>query len=171
MSSDRWHQIEELYHAALRLDANQRASFLESACNGDADLRREVESLLVSDQQAESFLESPVLEVAAQAMAAQDPPSLVGRLLGPYQILSVLGAGGMGEVYKAKDTRLNRTVAIKVLPPDKTSDPERKRRFVQEARAASGLNHPSIITIHDIGREDGIDFVVMEYVAARRSAR
>ena len=80
------------------------------------DLRREVESLLASDQQAENFLESPVLEVAAEAMAAQGPPSLVGRILGAYQILSVLGAGGMGEVYKAKDTRLNRTVAIKVLP-------------------------------------------------------
>jgi eukaryotic-like serine/threonine-protein kinase len=76
MSSDRWHQIEELYHAALRLDANQRAAFLESACNGEADLRREVESLLASDQQAESFLESPVLEVAAKAMAAEGPPSL-----------------------------------------------------------------------------------------------
>src|SRR5688572_30342566 len=105
MPSDRWHQIEELYHAALRLHANQRAAFLESACDGNQDLHREVESLLIADQQAENFLESPVLEVAAEAMAMQDPPSLVGRVLGPYQLLSLLGAGGMGEVYKAKDTR------------------------------------------------------------------
>src|SRR4030095_4305654 len=78
-----------------------------------------------------------------------------------------LGSGGMGEVYKARDSKLNRPVAIKVLPPDKTSDADRKRRFIQEARAASALNHPNIITIHDIGREGGIDFVVMEYVAGK----
>ena len=88
---------------------------MESACDGDEGLRRGVESLLAADQQAENFLESPVLEVAAEAMATQGPPSLVGRALGAYQILSPLGAGGMGEVYKAKDSRLNRTVAIKVF--------------------------------------------------------
>src|SRR5262245_27430058 len=125
MTSNRWHQIEDLYHAALKLDANQRAGFLKSACNGDEGLRREVECLLTADQQAENFLESPVLEVAAGEMAIQGPPSLIGRSLGAYQILSALGAGGMGEVYNAKDTRLNRTVAIKVLPADKVSDPDR----------------------------------------------
>ena len=100
-------------------------------------------------------------------MAHEKPESLVGQQLGSYQILSLLGAGGMGVVYKARDTRLNRSVAIKVLPADKVSDPERKRRFVQEARAASALNHPNIITIHDIGSESGIDFIVMEYVAGK----
>jgi serine/threonine protein kinase len=164
MSSDRWHQIEELYHAALRLDANQRAAFLESACNGEADLRREVESLLVSDQQAESFLESPVLEVAAEAMATESTPSLVGHLLGPYQILSVLGAGGMGEVYKAKDTRLNRTVAIKIRPRHLSERVDLRQRFEREARALASLSHPHICPIHDIGNEDGIDFLVMEYL-------
>jgi len=167
MSSDRWQQIEELYHAALKLELRQRAAFLEQACSGDEDLRRELESLLAADAQAENFIESPALEMAAQALADAGPPTLVGKKLGAYQILSPLGAGGMGEVYKARDTRLKRTVAIKVLPPDKTSDPERKCRFVQEARAASALNHPNIITIHDIGGEDGIDFVVMEYVAGK----
>jgi len=167
ISSDRWQQIEELYHAALKLELSQRAAFLEEACSGDEELRREVESLLAADAQAKDFIESPALEMAAQALTDAGPPTLVGKNLGAYQILSPLGAGGMGEVYKARDTRLKRTVAIKVLPPDKTSDPERKRRFVQEARAASALNHPSIITTHDIGREDGIDFVVMEYVAGK----
>jgi serine/threonine protein kinase len=156
MSSERWHQIEELYHAALKLDANQRTAFLESACNGDADLRREVESLLASDQQAETFLESPVLEVAAEAMAAQGPPSLVGRLLGPYQILSLVGAGGMGEVYKAKDTRLNRTVAIKILPRHLSERTDLHQRFEREARALASLSHPHICPIHDVGKEDGI---------------
>jgi serine/threonine protein kinase len=123
-----------------------------------------VESLLVSDQQAESFLESPVLEVAAEAMAAQGPPSLVGRILGPYQILSVLGAGGMGEVYKAKDTRLNRTVAIKILPRHLSERVDLRQRFEREARALASLSHPHICPIHDIGKEDGIDFLVMEYL-------
>ena len=100
-------------------------------------------------------------------MAHEKPESLLGQQLGSYQILSLLGTGGMGVVYKARDTRLNRSVAIKVLPPDQVSDPERKRRFIQEARAASALNHPNIITIHDIGSEGGIDFIVMEYVAGK----
>ena len=93
------------------------------------------------------FIEEPALEVAAKMMAHEKPESLIGQQLGSYQILSLLGAGGMGVVYKARDARLNRSVAIKVLPPDKVSDPERKRRFIQEARAASALNHPNIITL------------------------
>jgi Tol biopolymer transport system component/tRNA A-37 threonylcarbamoyl transferase component Bud32 len=164
MAPDRWQQIEELYHAALKLDAKRRAAFLESECNGDADLLREVESLLTSDQQAESFLESPVLELAAEAMAAQGPPSLVGRFLGPYQILSVLGAGGMGEVYKAKDGRLNRIVAIKILPRHLSERADLRQRFEREARALASFSHPHICPIHDIGKEDQIHFLVMEYL-------
>ena len=140
----------------------QRAAFLESACDGNQDVRREVESLLVADQQAENFLKSPVLEVAAGAMATQDPPSLVGRVLGPYQLLSLLGAGGMGEVYKAKDTRLNRTVAIKILPRHLSERVDLRQRFEREARALASLSHPHICPIHDIGKDDGIDFLVME---------
>src|SRR5919201_6354901 len=91
----------------------------------------------------------------------------VGTRLGPYEILSQLGTGGMGVVYRAKDTRLNRTVAIKVLPPEKMADPERKRRFVQEARAASALNHPNIVTIYDINTDNGMDFIAMEFVQGK----
>ena len=182
MSSDQWQRIQELYHAALELEPTQRSAFLEEACGDDEALCREVEALLAEHGKAGSFLETPALDLAAQekefigspvsaltAQAVAETPSrsLVGKTLGAYQILSLLGSGGMGEVYKARDSRLNRSVAIKVLPPDKTSDADRKRRFVQEARAASALNHPNIITIHDIGREDGIDFVVMEYVAGK----
>jgi serine/threonine protein kinase len=159
----RWEQIEKICQSALELERSRRAGFLEEACFGDEELRREVESLLQFDG---SFIEEPALEMAAK-MVAQEAESLIGRRLGSYQIVSLLGVGGMGVVYQARDARLNRSVAIKVLPRDKVSDPERKRRFVQEARAASALNHPNIITIHDIGREDGIDFVVMEYLAGK----
>src|SRR5215475_9772960 len=94
-------------------------------------------------------------------------PLSPGDQLGPYKILAPLGAGGMGQVFRATDTRLHRTVAIKVLPHDKTSDPERKRRFLQEARAASALNHPNIVTLHDIASDKGVDFLVMEYVEGK----
>src|ERR1700676_2617818 len=94
-------------------------------------------------------------------------PLLPGNRLGPYEIIAPIGAGGMGEVYKAKDTRLDRVVAIKVLPPEKVADPERKRRFVQEAKAASALNHPNIVHIYDIAEADGIQFIAMEYVPGK----
>src|SRR6266446_5324589 len=90
-----------------------------------------------------------------------------GAQLGPYKIEAPLGAGGMGEVFRAADTRLHRTVAIKILPRDKTADPERKQRFMQEARAASALNHPNIVTLHDIARDAGTDYLVMEYVPGK----
>src|SRR6516162_4512066 len=90
-----------------------------------------------------------------------------GDRLGPYEILALIGKGGMGEVYRANDTRLHRTVAIKTLPHGKIADPDRRRRFLQEARAASALNHPNIVTLHDIASEDGIDYLVMEYVPGK----
>ena len=167
MTPDRWQQIEKIYQSALELEESQRVAFLEKACAGDEALRQEVESLLRSEQSGDRFIEEPALEVAAKMIAHEEPQSLLGQQLGSYQILSLLGTGGMGVVYKARDTRLKRSVAIKVLPADQVSDPERKRRFIQEARAASALNHPNIITIHDIGSEGGIDFVVMEYVAGK----
>jgi len=161
----RWQQVEKLCQSALELEESQRAGFLERACAGDKKLRREVESLLQFDSRGGRFIEKPAMEVAAKMMADEKPESLIGQQIGSYEILSLLGAGGMGVVYQARDTRLKRSVAIKVLPADKVSDPERKRRFIQEARAASALNHPNIITIYDIGSESGIDFIVMEYVA------
>jgi len=164
---NRWEQIEKICQSALELEESRRAAFLEQACAGDEELCREVESLLQFDRRGDRFIEKPAMEMAAKMMAQEKPESLVGQQIGPYQILALLGAGGMGVVYQARDTRLKRAVAIKVLPADKVSDPERKRRFIQEARAASALNHPNIITIHDIGNESGIDFIVMEYVAGK----
>ena len=164
---DRWQQVEKLCQSALELEESRRAAFLEQACAGDKELRREVESLLRFDGRGDRFIEEPALELAAKMIAQDKPQSLLGQQLGSYQILSLLGAGGMGVVYQARDTRLKRSVAVKVLPAESVSDPERKRRFMQEARAASALNHPNIVTIYDIGSERGIDFVVMEYVTGK----
>src|SRR5499426_1701291 len=111
---NRWEEINRIYDAALGLTKEARPAFLERNCQGDEELRREVESLLAYDQQAQQFIDRPALQLAAEKLS-NEPPSLIGRKLGPYQIQVALGAGGMGEVYKAKDTRLNRSVAIKVL--------------------------------------------------------
>ena len=163
MSSDRWEQINRLYNAAVEVEEKDRTTFLENACEGDQELRREVESLLGYDQQAQQLLDRPAMQMAAEKLS-NEPPSLVGRKLGPYQIQVVLGAGGMGEVYKAKDTRLNRTVAIKVLPRLLSERADVRQRFEREARAIASLNHPNICALYDIGRHDGVDFLVMEYL-------
>jgi eukaryotic-like serine/threonine-protein kinase len=155
--TDRWRRIESLCHAALARPADDRAAYLLEACRGDEALREEVESLVAEGDAAGSFLEFPVVGDAVS-------PPLVGRQLGPYCIEAPIGAGGMGEVYRAKDTRLDRNVAIKVLPPQWTADPQRRTRFEREARAVAALKHPNICTIYDVGHDNGIDFLVMELV-------
>jgi serine/threonine protein kinase len=167
MQPERWAQIEQLYHAALECASAERATFLAEACAGDEALRREVESLLRFDRRAEHFIEAPALEVAAQTHAEAQEEAMLGRMIGHYQILSLLGAGGMSEVYLARDTRLERQVALKLLPPQFTRDADRLRRFIQEAKAASALNHPNIITIHEIGESDGDYFIATEYIEGR----
>jgi serine/threonine protein kinase/Flp pilus assembly protein TadD len=164
---NRWEQIEKICHAALELEESQRASFLERACGGDQELTREVESLLRFANREDRFIEEPALEVAQKMITQEKPGSLIGQQIGSYQIISLLGAGSMGAIYKARDARLNRFVAIKILPVVNVIDPERKRRFIQEARAASALNHPNIVTIYDIGGENSVDFIVMEYVPGK----
>ena len=159
-----WGRIERLYHEALEREQSERASFLAEACEGDEELRREVESLLRFDLRARHFIESPAIEVAARAQAGSQEETLIGRMFGHYRILSLLGEGGMSEVYLALDTSLERRVALKLLPAKFTQDADRLRRFIQEAKAASNLNHPNIITIHDIGATDDIHFVATEYI-------
>jgi serine/threonine protein kinase len=172
--SERWKQIERLYHAALERETATRAAFLAEACAGDEELRREVVSLIAYDGHPASLIESPVLEVAAREWADESPSLLshssahhsanAPSQIGAYNILSPLGRGGMGEVWLAYDTRLGRKVAIKLLPSEFSSQPERVRRFEQEARAASALNHPNIVTIYEIGEIDNRRFIVTEYV-------
>src|SRR5713226_5508618 len=164
MKPERWQQIDKLYHSALECEASHRAAFLDQACAGDEALRREVESLLAYHTRAENFIESPALEIAATMLANEQAQSAVGRTIGCYQVTSLLGSGGMGEVYVAEDTRLGRKVALKLLPKEFTQDPQRVRRFEQESRAASALNHPNIITIFDIGQADDARYIATEFI-------
>ncbi len=165
---EKWKQVEELFNAALELEPAAREPFLVEACAGDEELRREVESLLAYEDKTAGFIQKPALEVAANALAADareaDQPKTISQQIGAYRIIELLGKGGMGEVYLAIDPRLGRRVAIKLLPTEFTADAERVRRFEQEARAASALNHPNIITIHEIGQADGAQYIVEEYV-------
>jgi len=161
MTTEQWRQIEQLYHAACEREPGERSRFLQEAC-ADEQVRGEVESLLGCEAQAESFLESPALEVTAEALAEGRARSMLGRELGHYQIVAFLAAGGMGEVYRARDSRIGRDVAVKVLPPGIAADPERLRRFEQEARATGALNHPNILTIYDVGVDEGAPYVVYE---------
>lgn len=164
MTPDRWQQIGILYEAALENEATEREAFLQQNCGEDEELLREVMDLLAHHEESGKFMETPALDVAAKVLARTKDREHTGSQLGPYEILSLLGSGGMGEVYLARDPRLERQVAVKILPPEVTQDPERLRRFVLEARAASALNHPNIATIYEIGEAEGIPFISMEYI-------
>jgi serine/threonine protein kinase len=158
MLAERWHEIEKLYHSACERRPEERHSYLESATDDEA-LRREVESLLVNEEPAAAFLETHTPELAGRALEERIP---AGTQVGPYLIVEFLSAGGMGEVYKALDSRLERPVAIKFLPRSFGTDYAALDRFNREARAASAMNHPRICTIHDAGDYQGRPFLVME---------
>jgi Tol biopolymer transport system component/predicted Ser/Thr protein kinase len=170
MTPERWQQVDNLLGKALEQKPDGRAAFLDEACNGDAALRQEVESLLSAHAKAEGFTEAGPMRTPGKRTGVEKARDLTGRQVGHYQILARLGEGGMGVVYKARDTLLSRMVALKVLPPELVDDPERKRRFVQEAKAASSLNHPNIVTVYDVVADEGVDFIVMEYVAGQTLA-
>ncbi len=156
----RWKQVEALFEAAQQRPADQRAELLRQACAGDPELCAEVESLLKA---AESH--DPLLDGSPLSSIAERPPALKpGDKLGNFEILAMIGRGGMGEVYRARDLRLKRDVAIKTLPPGFAGDRDRIARFEREARAASALNHPNIVSVHDIGAEGGVSFIVSELV-------
>ena len=164
ITPERWQQIKRLYHAALTRDADQRAAFLRGACPTDDALRHEVESLLAQEGGADGLLETAALEAAAKTFGESQSQSLIGRQLGCYQVISLLGAGGMGAVYQAHDSKLGRDVAIKVLPERFAQDPERLARFQREAKMLASLNHPNIAAIYGLEQSDSTHYLVMELV-------
>lgn len=165
MTPERYQQVNALADAALEIAPEQRSAFLDEACAGDPSLRDDVEQLLGAQSMEGDFLEAPLLDQLAKDLAANPfAADLGGKELNGYQVLSRLGAGGIGEVWLARDARLSREVALKVLSPMVAGDPVHVRRLRQEARAASTLNHPNIVTIYEIGTSHGIDFIAQEFV-------
>ena len=166
MSPEQWQQIDQLFHAALERAPDERAAWLATASQGDAELQHNVAALLVAHEEDDDgvWAASPS-EIAAQWLNDQGAlPSLIGQQISHYQIESLLGRGGMGEVWRAHDTHLNRAVALKVLPAEFAQDADRLRRFEQEARAISALNHPNILTIHEIGQQDNQHYIITEFI-------
>ena len=162
MTPERWKRTEELYHAARARSPEQRAAFLAEACAEDEALRREVESLLSEPESDDGFLAEPPLVMPAHIVSDLAP--MTGRSLAGYHLEALLGAGGMGEVYRARDPKLGRDVAIKILPRAFTSDPDRLARFEREARMLAALNHPNICAIYGVEEADGIRFLILELV-------
>jgi len=164
VTPERWQHLKALLHSALERKPDERAAFLAEACGDDEALREDLQSLLVHEEQASSFIEQPAFGVMAETLTNEQATTMLGRTLGRYRIIAALGSGGMGEVYVAEDTQLGRKIALKTLPAHFTMDDERVRRFQQEARAASALNHPNIITIYEIGQIDSRHFIVTEFI-------
>ncbi|HYO90427.1 MAG TPA: serine/threonine-protein kinase, partial [Pyrinomonadaceae bacterium] len=164
MTPERWRQVEELFNSALELGGAEREDYLARACAEDASLRGEVERLLASYEKASGFIEEPPFKIKSRAEDARPHASLLGASIGHYKIIGTIGSGGMGEVYLGQDTRLNRKVALKLLPSEMTEDHDRLRRFEQEARAISALNHPNIVTIFEIGSSELGRFIAIEYI-------
>ena len=161
-TTQQWQRVQDLFHAALEKDPAERSIFLEQACAGDEALQREVAFLISAHETEDHFIDSPGYVAARDVLAAHhfEP----GEMLSYYKIEAELGHGGMGEVYLAEDIRLNRKVALKLLPPHYTVNPDRVRRFEREARAASALNHPNIVTIYEIGKSETTHFIATEFV-------
>src|SRR5438552_2778214 len=164
MTPERWQHLKQIFQSALERNPAERSAFISEACADDRELRSEVESLIASYDQAGDSIEAMAAEAATEILGDDQAGSIVGKQIGHYQVLSCIGRGGMGEVFLAHDTSLGRKVALKLLRSDFTRIEERLRRFQQEARAASALNHPNILTIHEIGHDGSLNFMATEYV-------
>jgi eukaryotic-like serine/threonine-protein kinase len=164
MTPERWQQINDLFQSAVERVPGERAAFLKEACHGDEELRRELESLLTCDEPAENFIESPAFEVSPELLTNKQAGTMVGERIGHYLIESLIGIGGMGEVFLARDEELGRKVALKFLPERLTADKMQLSRFKTEARAASALNHPNILTVYEIGVDGNRHFIATEFI-------
>ena len=163
MNSERWQEVKKLFDAVVELTPSEREKILAESCGADVDLRRDVEKLLASSDEAESFMESPAASEVASLII--EPKNLeAGTSFGHYEIVKQIGAGGMGEVYLAKDTKLERSVAVKILNEKFAAHESNLQRFIQEAKAASALNHPNILVIHEIGESEKSNYIVSEYI-------
>src|SRR6476659_561715 len=164
MDPERLRQIEELYHLVLELSPTERESFIQKSCGEDKDLRRELETLLAVSS-SNNFFDKPPLSLAAEMFADKEKQTnLGGQKISHYKIIRLLGAGGMGQVYLAEDTKLHRRIALKILTAQFETDVERINRFKKEARAVSALNHPNIITIYSIEETEAGNFIATEYI-------
>src|SRR5215471_8371409 len=168
---ERRQQIEELFHAAIARPASEREAFLLEACASDPKMRSALESLISAHEESGGFLDHPPLAAMERALAEAETQSLVGSCLGEYEVREFITRGGMGSVYLARDKRLERRVALKLLPEECTEDQARLRRFILEAKAASSLNHPNIFTIHEIGHIGTIHFIATEFVEGQTLRR
>src|SRR5215472_11902119 len=164
MTSERWQQVNDLFQLAAERTPEERTTFLQTACQGDEGLRREVESLIASFERAENFIESPAFEVVPELLTDDRTSAIIGESIGHYHIEALIGVGGMGEVYLARDERLGRKVALKFLPERLTANNTQLSRFKSEARAASALNHPNILTVYEIGTEGNRHFIATEFI-------
>jgi len=164
MANEKWSQVKHLLDEAMRRKPEERAAFLDEACNGDNGVRREVESLLSSFDRADGFMDSPAIPAKARTEQTEKLKVVPGQILGHWEIVKQIGEGGMGVVYLAKDQKLERLVAIKVLNRKYEQREDNIRRFVQEAKTASALNHPNILTIYEIGDFEDSQYIVSEYI-------
>jgi eukaryotic-like serine/threonine-protein kinase len=164
MTPERWQQVKQIFNSAINYRPEERGLFISQACSGDDDLRSEVESLIASHERSGSFIDVPAFQAAASLLADENSELRPGQTIGTYEILSFISRGGMGEVYLSEDKRLGRKVALKLLPASFTKDDDRLRRFEQEARAASALNHPNIITIFEIRDLGSTHVIATEFV-------
>src|ERR1043166_8165588 len=170
MTPERWQRVKEIFQAALERAPSDRSKFLDDACDVDKSLRRDVDSLLAAHEKTGEFIDAPAYQAAAEMIVNEKSGLKKGRIIGPFEILSFISRGGMGEVYLAHDRRLGRNVALKILPAAFTKDADRLRRFEQEARAASALNHPNIITIYEILKTDSTHVIATEFVEGDRKS-
>src|SRR5215468_6230182 len=168
MTPERWSQIEKLYHEAQERSPTDRVAFLDEVCRDDVELKHQVESLLNFEQKTAGFIEASALEIAAKQFSDEADrffdEGLVGRTIDHYRVLEELGSGGMGVVYKARDEDLDRFVALKMLRPSFALDSERLSLLKREARSASALNHPNIVTIYEVGQVSSTPYIAMEWV-------
>jgi serine/threonine protein kinase len=164
VNPDTWQKVREVFEAAIELEPARRPAYLEEACAGSPALRAEVESLLASHESTCDFIDRPVYEIAPDLLQDSSAEALIGRHLGPYRVVELLGHGGMGIVYLAEDTRLARKVAMKALAPQFTTGEAHRERLRREARAAAALSHPGVATVYSLEEFDGVLYIISEYV-------